>query len=340
MQKDAAAARSRGVPAQAAEPVSWREIQEQFPEDYGGQRRGRHPQVRAGQGRAARARHPGPLRGGRRGPARRLPHRQRRVLPPRPEAAARGPGAPLPRGLGGAGQAGLPLRPRPRPRAEQALLRGARPGRLGGGGARGAAPLREDQDDGRDADAVARARGALPRGRAQEAGPPRLRGARSGASAPSATSIRTGSSRRAAPGTSPAGATCARTSGPSTSARIETLAVNGTAPRTPDFAARKDFPLADYATRETWEYAVHAPLRCRVRLDAPVPPEVRRLLRAARAGDEEGAAGAWSRWTRPTARGSLRHVLVARRPRRAALAEAAAGPGARAMLAALAEGLA
>lgn len=55
--------------------------------------------------------------------------------------------------------------------------------------------------------------------------------------------------------------------------RIRELAVNPTSPRTPDFAPRKDFRLADLATQEAWEFAVHPPQRCRVRLDAPVSPE-------------------------------------------------------------------
>jgi proteasome accessory factor B len=52
-------------------------------------------------------------------------------------------------------------------------------------------------------------------------------------------------------------------------ARIVSLVVNASAPRTPDFQPRKEFSLADFATRETWEYHVHAPLRCKVRLDHP-----------------------------------------------------------------------
>src|SRR5512138_714282 len=57
-------------------------------------------------------------------------------------------------------------------------------------------------------------------------------------------------------------------------ARIESLAVNPSAPRTPDFSPREDFSLAEYATREAWEYRIHPPVRCRVRLDPPVPNEV------------------------------------------------------------------
>jgi proteasome accessory factor B len=56
--------------------------------------------------------------------------------------------------------------------------------------------------------------------------------------------------------------------------RIRALAVNATAPRTADFAARRDFKLADLATQEAWEFSVHAPVRCRVRLDGPLSQEV------------------------------------------------------------------
>src|SRR5512138_1202252 len=52
--------------------------------------------------------------------------------------------------------------------------------------------------------------------------------------------------------------------------RIRALAVNPTAPRTPDFTPRKEFRLADLATQEAWEFQVHPPQRCRVRLDAPL----------------------------------------------------------------------
>src|SRR5512147_599986 len=51
-------------------------------------------------------------------------------------------------------------------------------------------------------------------------------------------------------------------------ARIEALAVNPSAPRTPDFAPRKDFSLAEHAAREPWEFYEHRPVRCRVRVDA------------------------------------------------------------------------
>lgn len=56
--------------------------------------------------------------------------------------------------------------------------------------------------------------------------------------------------------------------------RIPALSVNATSPRSADFASRKDFRLADLATQEAWEFSVHAPQRCRVRLDAPLPPEL------------------------------------------------------------------
>ncbi len=56
--------------------------------------------------------------------------------------------------------------------------------------------------------------------------------------------------------------------------RIVSLEVNPSAPRTRDFEPRADFSLAALATRETWEYDVHAPIRCRIQLDPPVPAEV------------------------------------------------------------------
>src|SRR5512142_308683 len=52
--------------------------------------------------------------------------------------------------------------------------------------------------------------------------------------------------------------------------RVVSLTVNPAAPRTPDFKVRSDFALAEVAAREAWEFRVHAPQRCRVRLDSPV----------------------------------------------------------------------
>jgi proteasome accessory factor B len=72
--------------------------------------------------------------------------------------------------------------------------------------------------------------------------------------------------------------------------RIEELQVNPAAPRTPDFAPPAGFRLADLATREPWEYAVHAPLRARVRLEAPVAPEARASFPRAEVKDEDGGA--------------------------------------------------
>jgi len=73
--------------------------------------------------------------------------------------------------------------------------------------------------------------------------------------------------------------------------RILSLDVNGAAPRTPDFPVPKDFALAEFATREPWEYRVHEPIRCRVRLDSPVSPEARESF-GARARWEESPDGA------------------------------------------------
>jgi proteasome accessory factor B len=71
--------------------------------------------------------------------------------------------------------------------------------------------------------------------------------------------------------------------------RIRSLAVNGAAPRTPDFTPRRDFRLADHATREPWEYAHHAPLACQVRLEPPVAPEVLSSFGPRARAREEGA---------------------------------------------------
>jgi len=73
--------------------------------------------------------------------------------------------------------------------------------------------------------------------------------------------------------------------------RIVSIDVNAAAPRTADFAVQKDFALAEIATREPWEYRVHAPLRCRIRLDSPVSPETRQSfgVRARWRDDRDGA---------------------------------------------------
>jgi proteasome accessory factor B len=73
-------------------------------------------------------------------------------------------------------------------------------------------------------------------------------------------------------------------------ARVESLTVNAAAPRTPDFSPRPDFSLAEVATRETWEFTVHAPLRCKVRLEPPIPPEVRASFGPRSRFKEDGAA--------------------------------------------------
>jgi proteasome accessory factor B len=92
-------------------------------------------------------------------------------------------------------------------------------------------------------------------------------------------------------------------------ARIESLAVNPSAPRTPDFAPRKDFSLADHATREPWEYAHHAPLRCRVRLEPPLSAEVLASF-GPRATVKEEGGGATVEVDVTNSEGLLRHVLA------------------------------
>jgi proteasome accessory factor B len=90
--------------------------------------------------------------------------------------------------------------------------------------------------------------------------------------------------------------------------RIVSLVVNPAAPRTPDFAPRKDFSLAELATRETWEFQVHAPQRCRVRLDAPVSQEVLASF-GPRTSVREEEGGVEVEVEATNAEGLLRHVL-------------------------------
>jgi proteasome accessory factor B len=90
--------------------------------------------------------------------------------------------------------------------------------------------------------------------------------------------------------------------------RIRTLAVNGVAPRTPDFAPRRDFRLAELATQEAWEFSVHEPVRCRVRLDAPVAPELIASF-GPRARVREDEAGAVVELAATNGEALVRHVL-------------------------------
>jgi proteasome accessory factor B len=91
--------------------------------------------------------------------------------------------------------------------------------------------------------------------------------------------------------------------------RIVSLGVNASAPRTPDFAPRADFSLAQLATRETWEYDVHAPVRCRIRLDPPVPAEVVASF-GPRARLAEDGAATLVEIEATNEEGLLRHVLA------------------------------
>ena len=91
--------------------------------------------------------------------------------------------------------------------------------------------------------------------------------------------------------------------------RVESLAVNASAPRTPDFASRKDFSLADHAAREPWEYGHHAPVRCRVRLDPAASAEVLASF-GPRARIKEEGSGAVVEVEATNLEGLLRHVLA------------------------------
>jgi proteasome accessory factor B len=90
--------------------------------------------------------------------------------------------------------------------------------------------------------------------------------------------------------------------------RIAELAVNASAPRTPDFRVPRDFALRELATRETWEYAVHAPQRCVIRLESPVSPEARASF-GARAEVREEEGGVTVEVTATNSEALVRHVL-------------------------------
>jgi proteasome accessory factor B len=90
--------------------------------------------------------------------------------------------------------------------------------------------------------------------------------------------------------------------------RIAALSVNTSAPRTPDFRVPKDFELRELATRETWEYAVHAPQRCVIRLESPVSPEARASF-GPRAEVREEEGGVTVEVTATNAEALVRHVL-------------------------------
>ena len=92
-------------------------------------------------------------------------------------------------------------------------------------------------------------------------------------------------------------------------ARIESIAVNASAPRTPDFQPRKDFSLADHAAREPWEFYEHAPVRCRVRVDAAAPAEVLASF-GPRAKLEDEGNGAVVEVEASNVEGLVRHVLA------------------------------
>jgi proteasome accessory factor B len=91
--------------------------------------------------------------------------------------------------------------------------------------------------------------------------------------------------------------------------RIAALAVNAAAPRTPDFAVPKSFDLRELATRETWEYAVHAPQRCVVRVEGPASPEARTSF-GPRAEVVDDDAGITVTVSATNSEALLRHVLA------------------------------
>jgi proteasome accessory factor B len=91
--------------------------------------------------------------------------------------------------------------------------------------------------------------------------------------------------------------------------RIDELMTNPASPRSPDFAVPPGFELRELATRETWEYAIHSPQRCTVRLESPVSPEARASFGPrALVRDEQGAVVI--EVTATNAEGLVRHVLA------------------------------
>ncbi len=91
--------------------------------------------------------------------------------------------------------------------------------------------------------------------------------------------------------------------------RIESILVNAAAPRSPDFSPRKEFALAEHATREAWEYAHHPPVRCKVRLDATASAEVLASF-GSRARVKEEGSGVLVEVDATNTEGLLRHVLA------------------------------
>ena len=92
-------------------------------------------------------------------------------------------------------------------------------------------------------------------------------------------------------------------------ARIRSIAVNRSQPRSRDFQVPRDFALAELATREAWEYAVHPPEKARVRLDGPVSVEERASFGPRAAFREEGG-GVLVELEVTNGEALLRHVLA------------------------------
>jgi proteasome accessory factor B len=91
--------------------------------------------------------------------------------------------------------------------------------------------------------------------------------------------------------------------------RVESLVVNSAAPRTPDFTPPAGFSLAEHALQDPWEYRKHAPLRCRVRVDTAVGAEVLASF-GQRARLREDARGTVVELDVTNGEGIVRHVLA------------------------------
>jgi proteasome accessory factor B len=92
-------------------------------------------------------------------------------------------------------------------------------------------------------------------------------------------------------------------------ARVESLVVNAASPRSADFSPRKDFSVAEHARREAWEYEKHPPMRCRIRLEPGASTEVLASF-GPRARVREEGSGAVVELEATNGEGLVRHVLA------------------------------
>lgn len=91
--------------------------------------------------------------------------------------------------------------------------------------------------------------------------------------------------------------------------RIQSVTPNGSSPRTPDFVLPPSFSLAEHAQKDPWEYQKHPPIRCRVSLDSTASAEVLASF-GPRARRLEASEGTLVEVEVTNGDGLLRHVLA------------------------------